>query len=74
MTTPPYTSYTIHERINRKSYFGTDPYKMHRLLHCIKEPGMFMQPEHLKSESPRRYLNGEAINNNSTIIYYRTTS
>lgn len=26
----PYTQYPLHERINRKSYFGTDPYKMQR--------------------------------------------
>lgn len=67
----PYTNYPLHHRINRKSYFGTDPYKMKTLLHCIDKADIFMHPTVLDTPSPKVYLNGESVNVNADIVYYK---
>ncbi len=66
-----YNDYPLHHRINRKSYFGTDSYKMKTLIHCINNADIFMHPPCLDTPSPKIYLNGERVNVDADIVYYK---
>ncbi len=70
MNNQTYFSYSLNERINRKSHLGNNPQRVLTLIDCMNRPDIYMQPEHLEM-SGQRYLTGESKVNETRYAPYK---